>query len=96
MPCLKIDNSFKILTRITCILEGLRTSKEADALKEKEAKGLDKVVELMMVQLLVSIDWLILSTFNKAVEPAARRGNSSEAAVYLLGLGTKSGAKAGI
>lgn len=83
------------MTRITCILEGLRTSNVADALKEKVAKGLDKVVELTMVRLLVSIDWHILLTFNKGVEPAARRGNSSEAAVYLLGLRTKSGAKVG-
>ena len=60
------------------------------------AKGLNKVVELTMVRLLVSIDWHILLTLNKGVEPAARRGNSSEAAVYLSGLGTKSGAKAGI
>lgn len=69
--------------RITCILVGVRTSNEADALKDKEAKGLDNVVELIMVKLLVSIVCEILSTFNKGNAPAARRGNSSEDAVYL-------------
>jgi len=39
----------------TCILAGLRTSNEADALKDKDAKGLDNVVEFIMVKLLVSI-----------------------------------------
>lgn len=56
----------------------------ADALKDKEAKGPDNVVALTMVKLLVSIAWVILSTFNKGVVPAARSGNSSEKAVYLI------------
>lgn len=67
----------------TCILVGLRTSKEADALKDKEATGLDNVMEFVMVELPVSIVCEILSTFNKGNAPAARRGNSSEDAVYL-------------
>lgn len=39
----------------TCILDGLRTSKEAVALKEKEANGLERVVALTIVMLLESI-----------------------------------------
>lgn len=48
--------AFKRATIVTCTLEGLRTSKEAEALKEKDAKGLDSVVELTMERLAVSID----------------------------------------
>lgn len=70
--------------QVTSILEGLRTSKEAEALNENSANGLESVVELSIERLLVSIDWLILFTFNKGVEPAARRGSSSEKAVYLF------------
>jgi len=40
----------------TSILEGLRTSNEAVALKEKSAKGLESVVELSIMRLFVSID----------------------------------------
>lgn len=35
----------------TCILVGLRTSNEADALKDDEAKGLDNVTEFTTVEL---------------------------------------------
>lgn len=56
----------------------------AVALKDKVAKGPDKVVVLTMLPLLVSISWVILSTLNKGVVPAARSGNSSENAVYLI------------
>lgn len=49
--------------RTTCILDGLRTSKDAIALKDKVEKGLEYVTEFSMVKLLVSIDWLISSTF---------------------------------
>jgi hypothetical protein len=35
----------------TCILAGLRTSNEADALKDDEAKGLDNVTEFTTVEL---------------------------------------------
>lgn len=73
----------------TCILVELRTSKVADALKEKVAKGLDNVVEFKMVRLLVSIAWRISFTFNNGVVPAARSGNSSENAVYLISWKTK-------
>jgi hypothetical protein len=73
-----------ISTSYTWILEGLLTSKLADAPKEKVAKGPDNEMEFTMVRLLVSITWLILSTFNKDVLPAARSGNSSEDAVYLI------------
>lgn len=69
--------------RNTCILVGLRASNEADALKEREAKGLDNVIEFIIVALLVSIVCKILSTFTKGNAPAARRGSSSEDAVYL-------------
>lgn len=68
---------------VTCILDGLRTSKEAIALKDKVETGLDIVVEFSMVELLVSINWLIFSTFTKGILLAASRGNSSEKAVYL-------------
>ncbi|MCH99220.1 hypothetical protein A2U01_0020231, partial [Trifolium medium] len=61
----------------------LRTSNEADALNDNEAKGLDNVTEFITVKLSVSIVCKILSTFNKGNDPAARRGNSSEDAVYL-------------
>lgn len=73
-----------LVAMITCILKGLRTSKLADALKEKVAKGLDNVIEFTMFKPEVSIDWHILSTFNNGILPAARRGNSSENAVYLI------------
>lgn len=73
----------------TCILVGLRTSKVAEALKDRVAKGLDNVVEFTMVRLLVSIAWRISFTFNKGDVPTARRGNSSENAVYLISGGTK-------
>lgn len=36
---------------VTCILVGLRTSNEADALKDDEAKGLDNVTEFTTVEL---------------------------------------------
>ena len=39
----------------TCILDGLRTSKEAVALKENLANGLERVATLIIVILLVSI-----------------------------------------
>lgn len=68
----------------TCILDGLRTSKAAEALKEKVATGLENVVEFSMVRLLVSISWPILSTLSKGILPTANRGNNSENAVYLL------------
>lgn len=68
---------------ITCILVGLRTSNEADTLKENEAKGLDNVVEFTTVKLSASIVCEILSNFNKGNDPAAKSGNSSEDAVYL-------------
>lgn len=67
----------------TCILDGLRTSKEAVALKEKEANGLERVVALTIVMLLESISWDIFSTFNSGIVPIATRGTSSENAVYL-------------
>lgn len=67
----------------TCTLAGLRTSNEADALKDNEANGLDNVVEFIIVKLSISIVCVILSTFNKGNDPAAKRGNSSEDAVYL-------------
>lgn len=68
----------------TCILVGLRTSKVADALKERVAKGLDNVVEFTMVRSLVSIVWRISFTSKKGEVPAARSGNNSENAVYLI------------
>lgn len=67
----------------TCILEGLRTSKVAVALKDKVATGLDNAVEFSIVKLLVSMPWLIFSTFTRGMLPAARRGNNSENAVNL-------------
>lgn len=74
----------------TCILVGLRTSKVAEALKDKVAKGLDNVTEFTMVRPLVSIAWRISFTFKKGDVPTARRGNSSENAVYLIsGRGNK-------
>ncbi|KAM0026794.1 hypothetical protein Hdeb2414_s0020g00562251 [Helianthus debilis subsp. tardiflorus] len=39
----------------TCILDGLRTSKSADAVDVKVAKGLENVMELSIVRLLVNI-----------------------------------------
>lgn len=39
----------------TCILEGVRTSKAADALKENVVNGLDKVVEFTTVSVFESI-----------------------------------------
>lgn len=42
--------------QVTSILEGVRTSKEAVALNEKSAKGLERVVELSIERLFVSID----------------------------------------
>jgi len=78
-----------IAQKNTCILVGLRTSKVAEALKDKAAKGLDNVVEFTMVRLLVSIAWRISFTFNKGDVPNASRGNSSENAVYLINGGTK-------
>lgn len=39
----------------TCILDGFRTSNEADALKDKVANGLESVVAFTMVIFLVSI-----------------------------------------
>lgn len=39
----------------TCILDGFRTSKEAVALKEKVANGLERVLALIIVMLLESI-----------------------------------------
>lgn len=68
----------------TCILDGLRTSKVADALKEKVEKVLDNLVEFTILRLPVSIDWVILSTFKNGVEPTAKSGNSSENPVYLM------------
>lgn len=68
----------------TWILKGLLTSKLADALNEKLAKGLENVVEFKIVKLLVLIAWVILFTFKKGVLPVARSGNSSEDAVYLI------------
>lgn len=49
--------------RTTCILDGLRTSKDAIAEKDKVENGFEYVTEFSMVRLLVSIDWLIFSTF---------------------------------
>lgn len=69
---------------ITSILEGLRTSNVADALNEKVVKGPDNVVEFTMERLLESIDWHIFFILSKGVVPTAKRGNSSENAVYLL------------
>lgn len=54
------------------------------ALKEKVAKGLEIVTEFSMVPMLVLIAWQILSTFATGVVPTAKRGNSSEDAVYLM------------
>ena len=67
----------------TWILDGVRTSKEADALKEKVAKGLEIVVEFFIVKFWESTSWEILFTFNSGTVPMARRGNNSENAVYL-------------
>ena len=44
-----------VKNKSTCILEGLRTSKAADALKENVVNGLDKVVEFTMVSVFESI-----------------------------------------
>lgn len=44
-----------VKNKSTCILEGLRTSKAADALKENVVNGLDKVVEFTMVNVFESI-----------------------------------------
>lgn len=63
---------------ITCILDGLRTSKDAIALKDMVETGLDNVVEFSMVRLVESIDCLISSTFKSGILPAASRGNNSE------------------
>lgn len=68
----------------TCILDGLLTSKDAEALKDKVETGLDNVTEFSIVRLLVSIDWPIFSTFTNGILPAASRGKSSEEAVYLM------------
>ena len=70
--------------RGTCILEGLRTSKLADALKEEAEKGMDNVVEFTIVRLLVSIDWVILFTLNKGIDPTAKSGNSLENPIYMF------------
>lgn len=72
-----------LVIKCTCIVEGVRISKVAEALKEKVAKGLDKLVEFSMVRLLVLIAWQILFTFSKGVVLAARSGSSSENVVYL-------------
>lgn len=69
--------------RNTWILVGLRTSKEAVALKEKEATGLARVIAFIIFPLLLSIAWDIFLTFKKGVAPIATRGKSSEKAVNL-------------
>ena len=68
---IKLKQPVRFSLRFTCILEGVLTSKVADALKEKSAKGPDNVVEFTIERLAVSIVWLILFTFNKGVAPAA-------------------------
>ena len=67
----------------TSILDGVWTSKEAVALNEKEANGVEIVEALIIVMLLESISWDILSTLVNGVAPASRIGRSSEYAVYL-------------
>lgn len=45
----------KLCNKSTCILEGVRTSKAADALKENVVNGLDNVVEFTTVSVFESI-----------------------------------------
>lgn len=50
------QRKMRMVLQVTLILEGVRTSKEAVALKEKSAKGLERVVELSIERFFVSID----------------------------------------
>lgn len=53
----KVNNTKPVfVSLVTSILEGLRTSNEAEALNEKSANGLESVVELSIVRFFVSID----------------------------------------
>lgn len=73
----------------TFILDGVWTSKEAEALNEKVANGLESAAALTIVELLLSIDWDIFLIFNNGITPTARSGRSSENAVYLQHIATK-------
>lgn len=70
----------------TCTLEGLRTSKDAEALNESVANGFEKTAVFTMFRFLVSTAWEILLSFSKGVEPTTISGSSSDKDVYLLGV----------
>lgn len=78
------DNKDVPILKITWIREGVLTSKEAEALKEKDATGLVSVVALIIVFVLELISCDIFSTVKNGVEPTAKRGKSSENDVYLF------------